>query len=297
MAVGDRPSELPEWASGPDADILAPSAGKKAIGYVFKEKPGRKVLNWFLNLSYLWFAFIITRFNSAGWLNLGSSTNQLERIDRTGAVDFNVNGSAASLLTSSIVRGRSELRVGQSAEESEGYIISAPFAGSGLDAEVMTVAPVDIAKRAGIQTGAFRAESVSGAPADFTDTAFPFAESLYRNNTAKLVLQLLIRDDNADGRYDTIEIAGSYNVNTAILNVGTPYTIAVTPLDNWGGQFVFCQVVPQPGGTLPKPIMASGTGVAAITAIAFDGTNWVDLFSAGLATTFGGPVRLNIFAF
>lgn len=57
MAIGDKPANLPEWASDAGAEITEPSAGKKASGWI-KEKPPHHFFNWLSNLVYQWLAWV-----------------------------------------------------------------------------------------------------------------------------------------------------------------------------------------------------------------------------------------------
>jgi hypothetical protein len=61
---GPAPSDLPEWATDAGATV-EPLAGKKASGYVFREKPPAKESNWLLNLIYQWLFYFGTK-NAAG---------------------------------------------------------------------------------------------------------------------------------------------------------------------------------------------------------------------------------------
>lgn len=298
MAIGDKPTTLPEWASN-TTDILEPSAGKKQSGYVFREKPGRKVLNWLLNLLYQWAAFVNTRFNADGWLNLGNASAHIEAVARTGAVDFDAQptapSSAVPIMTAAIVRGRSEVRVGNAGNDDEGVIVEAQYSGSGLDCEALRVSSVDPLKRAGVYADGLRSALVGTPSADF-EAAFPYAESLFVNNTTKLVAQILISDGDADGDYDTLSLSGGYNVQSVAFVPGSPGVIQITPIDSFGVSALVPVIAPQPGGSLPKPVIFGAVGTAAITAIAWNGSAWVDLFGAGVATTFGGPLRLVVVA-
>jgi len=53
-----KPSSVPEWASGEDADIDEPSSGKKEEGYSVGEKPSAAIWNWRENLIYQWIVYL-----------------------------------------------------------------------------------------------------------------------------------------------------------------------------------------------------------------------------------------------
>ena len=59
-----RPDKLPEWASVPQSDpnepvpnIVEPPAGKKQLGWIFKEFPPSNWFNWILNKAYKWLEY------------------------------------------------------------------------------------------------------------------------------------------------------------------------------------------------------------------------------------------------
>lgn len=55
--MATKPTSLPEWASGPAAEIQDPGAGKRAIGWI-AEKPPHEWFNWLLNLIYQWCSWL-----------------------------------------------------------------------------------------------------------------------------------------------------------------------------------------------------------------------------------------------
>src|SRR5690606_21386606 len=52
--MADRPTQVPEWATGEGADIVEPPAGKKAQGWVQGEKPPAGYFNWLFSLLTRW---------------------------------------------------------------------------------------------------------------------------------------------------------------------------------------------------------------------------------------------------
>jgi len=56
--MSNRPTDLPEWASGGGADIVTPSTGKKATGWTGGEKPPAQYVNWLQHTIYLWLRWI-----------------------------------------------------------------------------------------------------------------------------------------------------------------------------------------------------------------------------------------------
>src|SRR5690606_6355392 len=56
-SMADRPTQVPEWATGEDADIVEPSAGKKEYGWVQGEKPPAGYFNWLFSQLTRWIAW------------------------------------------------------------------------------------------------------------------------------------------------------------------------------------------------------------------------------------------------
>jgi len=55
--MADRPTQVPEWATGEGADIVEPPAEKKAQGWVQGEKPPAGYFNWFFSQLARWIAW------------------------------------------------------------------------------------------------------------------------------------------------------------------------------------------------------------------------------------------------
>ena len=55
--MADRPTQVPEWATGEDADIVEPPAGKKEQGWVQGEKPPAGYFNWLFSQLTRWIAW------------------------------------------------------------------------------------------------------------------------------------------------------------------------------------------------------------------------------------------------
>lgn len=148
----------------------------------------------------------------------------------------------------------------------------------------------------GINVGAIRVTESTPSTADMA-TLHPLTSTLYGGNLAKLAGQILISDVGATGAYNTIAVAGGYNLASVAVTPGTPDVIVITPTTAFSATTVICTVGPQPGGTLPVPVIFGGVSHTAITAIAFVGGAWVDLFNPGVATALGANLRLNIVAY
>src|SRR5690606_19115525 len=64
--MADRPTQVPEWGTGEDADIVEPPAGKKAQGWVQGEKPPAGFFNWLFSLLTRWIAWLADRIGDDG---------------------------------------------------------------------------------------------------------------------------------------------------------------------------------------------------------------------------------------
>lgn len=53
-----RPTQLPEWATGAEATVVPPSAGKKALGWITDERPLAQYVNWILFTIYSWLGYL-----------------------------------------------------------------------------------------------------------------------------------------------------------------------------------------------------------------------------------------------
>ena len=91
MAIGDKPSDLPEWASGAEAEIVEPSSGKKSLGWVLGEFPPHSVFNWIQNLFYQWSAFL-QNYSANHVHDGGSSDLSAPKINPTDHIAWGDNG-------------------------------------------------------------------------------------------------------------------------------------------------------------------------------------------------------------
>lgn len=293
--MATKPTAPYDWAlSGTATD----PAAKRANGWLDNDTLPAANANFLWQALGHWAGFLDSLFDTNGWLTMDVGSGRLQATLGGGVRELDHIGVAAtSLLSSDIVRGRSELRVGQTASNDEGVILSEDTTGAPLDVARLVVTPVDPALDAGIFTGTFAPELVTAPNADYL-TIFPYDEALYRGNLPKLCGQILIQDVGSTGAYNTVTIAGGHNLASVALTPGTPDTIAITPTNTFSATTVICTVGPQPGGTLPVPVIFGGVSHTAITAIAFVGGAWVDLFDAGVATSLGTTsLRLNVLAF
>lgn len=144
--MADRPTQVPEWATGEGADIVEPPAGKKAQGWVQGEKPPAGVFNWLFSLLTRWIAWFAQEINGRpeGGISVpgGLETPSLEADGGPGATKPAVYG-----------RGRGSNAPGGSFEGSSPLRVSADSGDS----------PVVFGERRGSATGpVFAAEDNSG---------------------------------------------------------------------------------------------------------------------------------------
>lgn len=85
--MAQKPTDLPEWASDPGADIETPPPGKQATGWQALEKPPHQWFNWFFNLVYRWTAFL--QDYAANHVHDGGSTDlSAPKIDPNSEIDW-----------------------------------------------------------------------------------------------------------------------------------------------------------------------------------------------------------------
>src|SRR5690606_38031427 len=109
--MAGRPTRVPEWATGEDADIVEPPAGKKAPGWVQGEKPPAGFFNWLFSLLTQWIAWLADRIgdDGAGGVTVkgikSSTTNRIageyERAD--GDIAFQVSKGHLRLAEGNLV--------------------------------------------------------------------------------------------------------------------------------------------------------------------------------------------------
>lgn len=83
MALGDKPTTLPEWASGAGADVTEPSGSKKQTGWTDTEKPAHQFFNWLLETTYEWLAWLEQHVHDG---------TDLPKIDLGDHVDYGTGG-------------------------------------------------------------------------------------------------------------------------------------------------------------------------------------------------------------
>src|SRR5690606_28409255 len=64
--MAERPTQVPEWATGEDADIVEPPAGKKEQGWLQGEKPPAGYFNWLFKLLTGWVAWFADKIKGRG---------------------------------------------------------------------------------------------------------------------------------------------------------------------------------------------------------------------------------------
>ncbi len=56
--MATKPTKLGQWATDLSADVVEPSAGKKAIGWGAGERPPNSYFNWWMNTIYDWMQYL-----------------------------------------------------------------------------------------------------------------------------------------------------------------------------------------------------------------------------------------------
>lgn len=90
MAIGDKPTDLPQWADGGSAQITEPSAGKKLLGWI-KEKPSFAFFNWFWNLVYQWLGWA-KKYGEEHVHDGGATDWSAPKVDLLSHIDYGDNG-------------------------------------------------------------------------------------------------------------------------------------------------------------------------------------------------------------
>ena len=296
--MATKPTEPYAWALGGTA---TDPAAKRTNGWLDNDELPAAEANFLWQALGKWAGFLEVAFDNDGWLTLDTTEGRLEVTSDTGAlhlIDHLPTNAAACVIRADQLHARGEMRLGVvTGAANEGVILSEDTTSVPLDVARLVVAPVDPALDAGVFSGTFAPELVTAPNTDYR-SIFPYDGALYLGNLAKLCGQILIQDVGATGAYNTVTIAGGHNLASVALVPGTPDVISITPTDAFSATTVICTVGPQPGGTLPLPVIFGGVSHTTITAIAFVGGAWVDLFGAGVATALGvANLRLNILAF
>jgi hypothetical protein len=261
MALGDKPADLPEWATSGSAQITEPSAGKKALGWV-KEKPTFRFFNWFWNQVYLWLAWART-YGETHVHNGGSGDHEAPKIELTTHIDWGSNGelevitdtdpgvheidhrytggSGLSRFNSDVLAARSLLRIGGSTGQQFDLQDASGLAGA-RSAEVVGVD----ADQCGFRAAAFVPVNAQSPGGDF-GTLHPEDSSLYRKNLAKSVTKF--RFTEAAGIISNAQLS-RYNAPGSWLTTGAPantFILALGTATNVDGVVIASASVTQGG--------------------------------------------------
>lgn len=96
--MADRPTNVPEWATDPGADVVEPPEGKKEIGWQQGEKPPAGFFNWlFAQLTrwIAWFAQEIKERTEGGISVPGGVESPFVQADRVDAKHISADGEEA----------------------------------------------------------------------------------------------------------------------------------------------------------------------------------------------------------
>lgn len=288
-----KPTEDVSWAES--GSPVEPSA-KRADGYVVKDKLPAQEFNWLIRALGRWIVWLSALFSNAGGLTQGVAGGSLVASTDGSTRDLDhVPDDAVTFLSADNLRSRGALYIGQPTLASADGVIAEQISALAGGRSVQVRSAGSLAT--GLNTGAVRVTEAAPSTADMA-TLHPRTSSLYLGNLAKLAGQILISDPGATGAYTDVAVVGGYNLASVARTPGTPDVIAITPTTSFTASCVIATVGPQPGGTLPVPVIFGGVSHTAITAVAFVGGAWVDLFDPGVATALGtANIRLNILAY
>jgi hypothetical protein len=287
--MATKPTDPVNWA---ESGTATDPAAKRANGWLDNDELPAANANFLWRALGRWTAFFGALFSTSGALTQDVAGGSLVASTDGSTRDLNhAPDGDVTFLSADNLRARGLVYVGQpTLASADGVIAEQISALAGARSLQMRGAG---AQATGINVGAIRVTQTAPATADMA-TLHPLTSTLYSGNLAKLAGQIVISDVGATGAYNTIAVAGGYNIASVAVTPGTPDVIVITPTTAFTASAVIATVGPQPGGTLPVPVIFGGVSHTAITAIAFVGGSWVDLFNPGVATSLGANLRLNI---
>jgi hypothetical protein len=290
--MATKPTDPVDWA---ESGTATNPASKRANGWLDNDLLPAENANYLWRALGRWVTFFGALFSNSGALTQDVAGGSLVASTDGSTRDLDhVPDGDATFVSADNLRSRGLVYIGQpTLASAEGAISEQISALAGARSVQMRGAG---AQATGLNIGAIRVTESTPSTADMA-TLHPLTSTLYGGNLAKIAGQILISDVGATGAYNTIAISGGYNLASVSVTAGTPDVIVITPTTAFTATTVICSVGPQPGGTLPVPVIFGGVSHTAVTAIAFVGGAWVDLFGAGVATALGANLRLNIVAY
>lgn len=288
-----KPTEDVSWAES--GSPVEPSP-ERANGYPTRSKLPAQEFNWLIRALGRWIVWLAALFSNTGGLTQGVAGGSLVASTDSSTRDLDhVPDGDVTFVSADNLRARGAVYFGQATLASLLGVLAEQISGLAGARSLQIRSTGSLAT--GLNVGAIRVTEASPANADMA-TLHPLTSTLYGGNLAKLAGQIVISDVGATGAYNTIAVAGGYNLASVAVTPGTPDVIVITPTTAFSATTVICTVGPQPGGTLPVPVIFGGVSHTALTAIAWNGSAWVDLFDAGVATALGvSSLRLNVLAF
>lgn len=287
--MATKPTDPVDWA---ESGTATDPAAKRTNGWLDNDTLPAAEANYLWQALGRWVGFFGDMFGNTGALTQDVAGGSLVASTDGSTRDLDhVPDGDATFLSADNLRSRGLVYVGQPTLASTEGAIAEQI--SGLAGARSVQVRGAGAQATGINVGAIRVTESAPSTADMA-TLHPLTSTLYGGNLAKLAGQIVISDVGATGAYNTIAVAGGYNLASVAVTPGTPDIIVITPTTAFSATTVICTVGPQPGGTLPVPVIFGGVSHTAITAIAFVAGAWVDLFDAGVATALGANLRLNI---
>lgn len=234
MALGDKPTDLPEWASGGSAQVTNPSAGKKLLGWI-KEKPPYQYFNWLFYTIYTWLAFQkqyaeththdglgndhsapkVSLVNHIDWGSEGEVEVITDNASQHWIQHQAVGGSTAiPRFGSAIIEARDHVRV--KIRDPADYVEFRDNGGIPNTIQ-MYLNPTNASDHTGFAARGFKVEDDAPVDSDFA-TIYQRDSALYRGNLAKAFASITMTWNGSAWVATTNE---SYNV--ASITVGASY--------------------------------------------------------------------------
>jgi hypothetical protein len=290
--MATKPTDPVDWA---ESGTATDPAAKRTNGWLDNDTLPAANANFLWQALGRWVTFFGALFSSSGALTQDVAGGSLVASTDGSTRDLDhVPDGDATFLSADNLRSRGAVYFGQATLAGALGVLAEQISALAGARSLQFRSTGSLAT--GLNVGAIRVTESTPSTADMA-TLHPLTSSLYGGNLAKLAGQIVISDVGATGAYNTIAVAGGYNLASVAVTPGTPDVIVITPTTAFTASCVVATVGPQPGGTLPVPVIFGGVSHTAVTAIAFVGGAWVDLFGAGVATALGANLRLNIVAY
>lgn len=282
--MATKPTDPIDWA---ESGTATDPASKRTNGWLDNDLLPAAEANFLWQALGRWATFAGAMFGNTGDLTQDVADGSLVATTDGATRELDHTGTATTLITSDIVRGRGEVRVGQTGVDALGVIISEDVSGAPFNAARMRVDAVNGGLSAGVFSGAMGVTLAQPPTADYA-TAFPRISSLYTRNTAKLVCVCNFAWD-AGGAISTVGTeAGEHNVASSALNTATtPDQFEVTPTEDFSVGAVQLTIM---DGSITSPQFSAAVvripgspDKIAVRLYYFGGGGWNDALAGNIA--------------